>query len=250
MSAASPPQPGRRAYTEKERRGIRLQLKSRYIWIEIQSAFGTAILFGLLASWVTGSATVFWAVATVGLFIGFGLARSWNRDQRLSIAGMSDDQLEVAKDEPRKKSTMGRVGGVIVLLVVYLAGSQIYSSAKKFAEERGGWENMWQVLQAVGSGTACEAVKVTHEVHIFIDKNGDPDFGYQVAVTVRNLNDKAGTFWLETTLTSSKEGIWIKRSLVDAAANAIQTWLIDYPEPTLASNNAQVQASILCFPSK
>jgi hypothetical protein len=126
--------------------------------------------------------------------------------------------------------------GIIALVV---AGVWI----NKQVEGAGGWN---RALVALSTDASCEPVKVETDRHIYKDQNGDPDFGYQITVSLKNPK-KAGKVWLQTDL-YTQEGTWTKRHTLDMPENTTKAWLIDFPEPTIASEAGEIHAHALCGP--
>jgi hypothetical protein len=240
------PAPGRRAYTDVERVRIRNELGNRILRLHIEWSLAVVVVVALLLLWVGASWIVTGVVSVIIGLIIFAVLMFLNKDEINRIEAMTDDELDPAKDSPQKESTPRKILGGIVTLIVVVFFLGIGGNVNEYVQEHGGWKHASEVAQAVLSSAHCEPLKVEPESKIYLDANGAPDFGYRATATVKNTRDQ-GKIWLEMTL-STKEGNWIKRSLVDIEANATRSWWFDFPEPTLASEDGDVRAHVLCIP--
>jgi hypothetical protein len=206
------------------------------------------VVLVILLLWVGAPWIVIVIVSIVGGLIAFAGLMSRDKDALSRIHEMSDDQLESEKAIPTKESLPRRALGGFVLLIVVVIFWAVVGGVNEFVKRNGGWERLGEIKDVVLSNAFCEPIAVATTRHIYEDAKGDPDFGYQVKATIKNSRGQ-GKMWLEVTL-STDEGKWTKRAAVDAAANTTQAWLIDFPEPTIASEAGDINAQILCSPGK
>ena len=251
--------PGRRAYTPEERASIRGLLRRRIIRNQADWSFAAAFVFAVILLWagVSWRLTLLFS-AILGVIVFTGLIFLESQSGALSeIEDMTDDKLEFEKDTLPEKSIPRRVAGgaigLAMVLIIFAAIGAIGSGAGKlvgFVKKQGGWENVGktvgEIADAALSKAYCDDLTVAYAGHIYNDPNGDPDYGYQVTV-IENNTREAGKLLLEVILHTT-EGTWTKGGLVDARSKARQSWLFDFPEPTLKSENGNISANGYCFP--
>jgi hypothetical protein len=99
-------------------------------------------------------------------------------------------------------------------------------------------------LRGESAKLACETLHVEASGEAFL-VNGQPDWGYQVKVLVRNAADVKGFFGIQVSLSTS-EGSFERQQEYVLEAGETQSLNYSFHEPTIGASNVQPRAA--CVP--